>query len=368
MIDQIALPDRRNDIAGDSGRVHGGPDGGPPIAYDFSTNANAAGPAPSVLAAVLSADRTRYPDPLYAALCERLARHHRVDASRIRLAAGTSEAVQRLTAAASLQGVESVWVPKPGYGDYAYAARAHKLVVVRYHDVDALVRGLQQQRAATLVWVCEPCNPTGGTIRSDHWHAIGRCVQRAGAVLAIDRAYEPLRLLGSDPVPLQVADRAWQWWSPNKSLGMTGVRAAYAIAPAVESPAVAASFDRLASSWVLGADGVAFLESAVAHEAVAWLEGARTTLSGWREAQASMLRAFGWDVRASVVPFHLARPSLEAAEVGARLVALRSRGIKLRDATSFGMPGWVRLSVQAPAAQQAFAQAWQQLCTARMPP
>lgn len=363
-----ASPDHRDHIAGDSARVHGGPDAGAPIAHDFSTNANAAGPAPSVLAAVLSADRTRYPDPSYTALSECLARHHRVDASRIRLAAGTSEAVQRLTAAASLHGIESVWVPQPGYGDYAHAARAHKLEVRPYHDVDALVRGLRQQRTATLVWVCEPCNPTGCTIPPDDWRAIGEQVQRAGAVIAIDRAYEPLRLIGSDPVPPAVAALAWQWWSPNKSFGMTGVRAAYAVAPAIDPPAIPASFDRLASSWVLGADGVALLEAAVAHEAIAWLQTTRTTLMGWHDAQTRMLQALDWDVRASVAPFQLARPPLETTEVAAQLAALRSHGIKLRDAASFGMLGWARLSVQAPTAQHALAQAWGRLHAARVQP
>ena len=42
------------------------------------------------------------------------------------------------------------------------------------------------------------------------------------------------------------------------------------------------------------------------------------------------------------------------------LAALRSRyGIKLRDATSFGLPGWLRLGVRAIQAQDALAAALQ---------
>ena len=40
---------------------------------------------------------------------------------------------------------------------------------------------------------------------------------------------------------------------------------------------------------------------------------------------------------------------------------LRARGIKLRDCASFGLPGHVRLSVQAPASQDALHQAWERL-------
>lgn len=36
-----------------------------------------------------------------------------------------------------------------------------------------------------------------------------------------------------------------------------------------------------------------------------------------------------------------------------QLAMLRQQGIKLRDATSFGLPGWFRLGVRPPESQQA---------------
>ena len=45
---------------------HGGPDSGPPAAFDFSTNASPLGPPPALLAAVQAADRRNYPDPATA--------------------------------------------------------------------------------------------------------------------------------------------------------------------------------------------------------------------------------------------------------------------------------------------------------------
>ena len=38
---------------------------------------------------------------------------------------------------------------------------------------------------------------------------------------------------------------------------------------------------------------------------------------------------------------------------------LRAQGIKLRDATSFGLPGWVRIAALAPESQQALSRALQ---------
>src|ERR1700688_1134880 len=57
--------------------VHGGTDSMPDPRYDFSSNANPLGPCPSVLAAVRSADVTRYPDPKYTRLRAMLADYHR---------------------------------------------------------------------------------------------------------------------------------------------------------------------------------------------------------------------------------------------------------------------------------------------------
>jgi len=41
-----------------------------------------------------------------------------------------------------------------------------------------------------------------------------------------------------------------------------------------------------------------------------------------------------------------------------------SQGVELRDTTSFGLPGHVRVSVQPPAAPAGLRQAWQHLAKA----
>src|ERR1700730_17789552 len=76
--------------------VHGGTDSMPDPRYDFSSNANPLGPCPSVLAAVRSADVTRYPDPLYAKLRATLAAQHKTTPDRIVIGAGASELILRL--------------------------------------------------------------------------------------------------------------------------------------------------------------------------------------------------------------------------------------------------------------------------------
>jgi histidinol-phosphate aminotransferase len=308
---------------------HGGPDDGPPVDFDFSTNASPLGPPPALLAAVQAADRRSYPDPNYRALRRRLG-----DGELVLPTAGGAEGIRRLTLAAMLAGRREVWVPQPGFGDYALAAQALGLTVKPYARPTDI-----RPAAPALVWICEPCNPTGASVPS--WPALD------GHLVIVDRAYEPLRLLGDTPaLPLG----AWQLICPNKALGLTGVRAGYAIAPAAD--AVWAHALSLAPSWVLSAEGVALLMHWLSDDTQAWLSAGRTQLRVWAAAQHALLADLDWQQRDSCTNFWLARPPQVDM-----LPRLRERGIRLRDATSFGLPGWVRLSAQPPAAQQALQQA-----------
>jgi histidinol-phosphate aminotransferase len=312
--------------------AHGGPDAlGAPL-HDFSTNANACGPCPQALAAIQQADRSRYPDPAYTALCARLAAFHGVAAERIVAAASASEFIHRITAFAARSGVRHAVLPAHGYGDYARAAAAWGLEL-----------GAEQP---ALHWACEPASPLG---TADE--ALARWADGADGLCVIDRAYAPLQLEGQATEP---PAHAWQLWTPNKALGLTGVRAAYAIAP---DAALAAAVWALAPSWPLGADGVALLQAWAEPGTQAWLAASLATLRAWKARHIALCASLGW----AVVPGSLANyftARLPVADVPAALQALRAQGIKLRDCASFGLPGHVRLGVLAPSSQQALQAAW----------
>jgi histidinol-phosphate aminotransferase len=346
---------------------HGGPDEGTPLRHDFSTNANPLPPHPAVLQALAQADRRHYPDPGYRALREQLGMALEVAPERLLPTAGSSEAIRRLSLAAAQRGRRSVWLPQPGYGDYRAAADSLGLPVHTYADAASLLAGLQRDGAAALVWLNEPLNPVGSSWPAADWLALAARAETQGAWLALDRAYEPLRLVGSDPVPPEVAAQCWQLLSPNKALGLTGVRAGLLLAPRHAGPAVSASVEGLAPSWVLSAEGVALLQVAHSAEVQDALADARSQLRAWQALQRVALDGLGWTQRDSVTPFWLARPEVPAAALPQRLQALRAAGIKLRDARSFGLPGWVRVSTQSPEAQQALVAAWQGLSPRRSP-
>lgn len=311
-----------------TGRVHGGPGAQGPARHDFSTNANACGPCPQALAAVQGADATRYPDPAATRVREALAAFHGVAVQRIVPAASASEMIFRLTAWAARRGVRQVALPRHSYGDYAQAARAW---------------GLTPSEDAPLAWACEPSSPLGQAERELH--------VADGAIAVLDRAYEPLRLTGACSFSGAQCDAMWQLWSPNKALGLTGVRGAYAIAPVDVDTA---EVEALAPSWPLGAHGEAMLLAWCGNSAQQWLAESRATLRNWKDRQQVLCRDLGWSLQPSDANFFVAH----APQLTVALPALREQGVQLRDCASFGLPGHARLSVQPPEAQDALASAW----------
>jgi histidinol-phosphate aminotransferase len=323
--------------------------------FDFSSNSNACGPCPPALAAVQTADITRYPDPHYTALRAQLAEFHGTEPGRILLAGSTSECIFRLTAWVARQGGTTVCLPRHAYGDYAQAALAWGLELT-FDPV-----------RASLVWACEPSSPLGGPHSPwpPGWQTAlanrqTEAVLDHPAPVVLDCAYAPLRLSGAPSLSAAQRHRVWQIFSPNKSLGLTGVRAAYAVAPQGMDAAVQA-LDALAPSWPLGAHGVALLHAWVLPEVQAWLDNSLHCLRQWKTRQIDMLCELGWTCLPSEANFFCAYPAplqgLCANDAPAQwtteLAHLRQAGIKLRDAASFGLPGHARLGVLPPMAQDA---------------
>ena len=350
-----------------SAAVHGGPDALGVPSHDFSTNSNACGPCPQALLAVQTCDASRYPDPAYTTLRQKIADFHGVAVWRVVLAGSASEFIYRITAWVARQGGRQVSVPQHSYGDYAHAAKAWGLAL----GADA--------NSADLVWCCEPSSPLGGP--HGQWpHAIDAPptespttpssplsspspspTQPPPATVVLDCAYAPLRLQGAPSLAagLNTHPRShiWHLFSPNKAMGLTGVRAAYAIAPLGAQSAVLA-LNALAPSWVVGAHGVALLHAWVQPDVQAWLTQSLHTLRLWKAQQIALLTNLGWTCLPSDANFFCARPARGAVgetDVVAwadTLGQLRRMGIKLRDTASFGLPGYARLGVLPPAAQE----------------
>ncbi|HEV2271760.1 MAG TPA: aminotransferase class I/II-fold pyridoxal phosphate-dependent enzyme [Steroidobacteraceae bacterium] len=328
-----------------SAPVHGGPDSGPPIAVDFSTNAHPMGPNPWIDECIRRADRSRYPDPGYAALRASLGEFHRAAPERVVIGASASELIWRLTRAWGALRRAAVVTSQRTFGEYLRAARALGL------PVRADTRTAAQ---AHLLWCCNPDNPSGEIRDEEIAGAVQSMVTPRGSrgVIAADLAYWPFRQLLGARASLQL-DTPWsnevvQLWSPNKLHGLTGVRAAYLILPASCRHLGRAELDSLAPSWPLGADGLALLTAHTQREARRFLNDTGPKLREWKALQDRRLLEAGWKPQVSQMHFGLWQPPVPRAAQKAWHAQLRLSGIKVRDARSFGRPGWVRLVTRAP--------------------
>lgn len=334
---------------------HGGAGPGGALPHDFSTNRNAAGPLPSVWRAVQQADRRVYPDAGYHCLRQHLADWHGVAADRVLVLASASAFIHSFTQAAKAwRGVQRVAAPMPGYGDYAAAAQRAGLALDASTNPSTNAAPNPSTTpstqpappdAHTLCWWTEPHSPSGTAGGAGLSQALAAALA-AGAVTVLDLAYQPLRLDGAC-LPTE-AQHAWQLWSPNKAAGLTGARAAYAVAPPGQA-AVVQALQAAGPSWPVGAEGVALLSAFTTPQAQAELAACRRTLLAWRQALVRLLQQAGWvisgdNMPTSVTPFLLARPARpwDAARAAAH-------GVQLRDATSLGLPGAWRINALGPA-------------------
>ncbi|GGM93503.1 aspartate aminotransferase [Thermus composti] len=317
--------------------IHGGPDGGPEPLWDFSTNANALGPNPVILEYLRRTDPSRYPDPLYRKVRRALAEAHGVAPEQVAVGTGTSELIHRLARWNYLRG--PILLLPPTFSEYARAARALDLPLWEAESPEAFLNLLPK---SSLAFLCVPNNPTG-----EVFPFLEEAANRAGGALVLDLAYYPLM---ENPPPLP--QKAFWLYSPNKAHGLTGVRAGYLVGPVDLTP-----FQHLAPSWPVSVHGEALLLGHLDPGAQAWLAESKGELFRLRRLLARGLRGLGLEVRESPANFLLVRVE-RATEVA---LALRERGLRVRDCTSFGLREWLRLSAQKEEAIRALLAALEEV-------
>ena len=303
---------------------HGGHHRGQLIMHDLSTNANQLGPCPFVLNRVHTADYSSYPDPEYQSLRTAIADRHGVSAGQVVVGAGASELILRLVRRHS----GPVRVLGPSFSEYERCARIEGRPC--FETSDPATFAAIQRLDDGLGFACWPNNPTGET-----WPiALLAEASRRGRIV-VDLAYAPL-CAGNRPAQIEKAvPDAFRLYSPNKSFGLTGIRAAYMIMPEPDE-----RLQWMGASWSVDAAGVRFLEAVLAPEADAWLAATLPELHARRTRFADQLRAHGFPVMESCANFLLAQ--LGDPKVVTR--SLQALGIGVRDATSFGLRGWFRLA------------------------
>ncbi|RSN01257.1 histidinol-phosphate transaminase [Nonomuraea sp. WAC 01424] len=140
--------------------------------YKLSSNESPYDPLPSVVEAVAEGARqiNRYPDPGAVKLTEAIAERYDVPFEHIALGAGSVTVAQQLFESVGEPGVEVVYAWRsfeayPLLADLAGVTSVRVPLAGEDHDLDAMAEAINDR--TRMVFVCNPNNPTGTSIRRD---------------------------------------------------------------------------------------------------------------------------------------------------------------------------------------------------------
>ena len=329
----------------------------PAAIVDFSSNQSPLGAAPGVAAAVAGAVVDAYPDPRAAGLAAALATRYGVGPEQVVCGNGSTELI-RLVAQLALTPGDAALALAPVFGECEVAtalvgARLERVPLTHagegagfFCDEPAL-RGALAELRPRLCWLYSPNNPTGAalpaaliaTLVGDHPETL----------FVLDEAYydllpEPQWALVSlssagARSPSAVFSNLIVLRSMTKYWGLAGLRLGYAIA----APAVATALRAAAPPWSV--NSCAQAAGLVALADLAHYAAAVALLVAERDRLVAGLRALGWITEPTTAGFFL----IHAGDAALARAVLLARGCLVRDCTSFGLPGHVRVSPRCPA-------------------
>jgi histidinol-phosphate aminotransferase len=140
--------------------------------YKLSSNESPDEPLPSVVEAIAEGARqvNRYPDPGAVKLTEAIAERYDVPSGHIALGAGSVTVAQQLFETVGEPGAEVVYAWRsfeayPLLADLAGVTSVQVPLAGEDHDLDAMAEAITDR--TRMIFVCNPNNPTGTSIRRD---------------------------------------------------------------------------------------------------------------------------------------------------------------------------------------------------------
>jgi L-threonine-O-3-phosphate decarboxylase len=310
---------------------------------DFSVNGNPYGPSPHVREAMARVAIERYPDREVLVLRRALAQHWEVPAEHIIVGNGSAELLW-LLALAFLRRGDAVLVVEPTFGEYA---RVAALMGAQLHfwtappaqgfnvDLQGVRHALQRLRPR-LAFVCNPNNPTGTCLESEAIVAWARLLPQT--LFVVDEAYLPFAS-GAPSVLRSAVANLLVLQSMTKAYALAGLRLGYAIG----HPTVIRALALARPPWNVNALAQAAGLAALADQA--HLTRSLAQLTAARSALIQGLQAMNVALLPSTTHFFL----LQVQDATALRRALLQHGILVRDCTSFGLPGYIRIATRLPA-------------------
>ena len=308
---------------------------------DFSANCNPF-PPPSAVGSVLSTTAIgHYPDSEATEFRQRLSVELGVSLDNILAGSGAIELI-RLIALTYFSSGDSVLILQPTFGEYKVACQIVGAAVInqwgREEDnfiprIDETV-GLIRRSRPKGVFICNPNNPTGHYLsRQDVARILDVCQD---GLLVLDEAYVAFVKEGWSSIDLIHRENVVIVRSMTKDYALAGLRLGYAIA----GEEIINTLRRVRPPWNVNV--VAQKAGVVALDQVDYLEQCQREIGQAKQFLTGELCRLGFTVIPSSTNFFLLKVN-DATDFRA---ALLKRGILVRDCTSFGLPGYVRIAAR----------------------
>lgn len=311
---------------------------------DLSASLNPLGPHPAALEAARRSVLGRYPQSDARQLVDAAARRHRLVSDCIVPTPGASWGLW-LCAVALLGRGDLCLAIGPCFGEYRRSAEIaggeFEEVTAWPPDRTSTSQGLEValERQPAMLVIANPTNPGGQATPGSDIRRL--CEQNRGTVFLIDEAFASFAPGGTSLLESGTPPRnALVVRSLTKELGMPGLRMGYIVGDAD----FAGQLIGVLPAWPLSAPaiaaGVAGLDDQSHVEAGAIL-GRRHVA----ELAAALAATGAVPIRSDANYVIAHSPTVEAE--------LRRSGIAVRDCTSFGLPGHVRLAAPKPGEMKA---------------
>lgn len=196
--------------------------------------------SPTASAADAGGVLRRYPDPQPHPLRDALAGLYGVAASQLLATRGSDEGIDLLLRAFCAPGQGAIVIAPPVFGMYAVCAKLHGARVVEipacdtavgwHSDLDAMAEAALRERA-TLVFVCNPGNPTGEAIANGEIEHLAQRL-RGKSLVVVDAAYGEFAGADDGIRPLAENDNLVVLRTLSKAHALAGARIGSVIAAA----------------------------------------------------------------------------------------------------------------------------------------
>ena len=319
----------------------------PEEVIDFSASINPLGPSPQALKAAQGVYLGAYPDPDCLKLREAIGGRLGVEPAQVLPGNGSTELIH-LLARAYLGRGDTAMIFAPTFGEYAAACRIQGVAPVAvlppsleiaerpFHwELPGALESIAVLRPS-MVFLCNPNNPTGVYLGENEVRSIAEALQGVG-LLALDEAYVSFVEEPWESTPLLSLGNVALLRSMTKDYALTGLRLGYMLASeeivervrgfqyswSVNSPAQAAGIAAIAEGWQL--------------------EKGREAVREGKEYLLNAARSLGLECGPSAANFLLIKVG-RAAELRRQL--LTQHKLCVRDCASFGLPQYIRVGVR----------------------